>query len=84
MKNIMTVFVLGLLLNSTSALAESAGSEPGVFDTVLADGMTIAQTLEEWDRSAMRYRSEPPELELDEQSSVEQEDPKPNDDGKQS
>ncbi len=84
MKNIMAVFVLGLLLISTSAIADSAGSEAGVFDTVLADGMTIAQTLEEWDRSAMRYRNVPPELELRDDEFVQQDNPKPNDDGKQS
>ena len=84
MKNIMTVFVLGLLLNSTSALAESAASEAGVFDTVLADGMTVSQTLEEWDRSAMRYHSEPPELELEEQSLLKQENSEANNDSKQS
>ena len=57
MKNLLTIVVLALLLSTTSVLADT---DAGVFDQELPDGMTISQTLNEWDRSAERYHSEPP------------------------
>lgn len=75
MRNLKTVFVLALLLSTTSVMADSASStEAGVFDQELPDGMTISQTLNEWDRSAMRYHSEPPVIELEEDNAKAKDD----------
>lgn len=63
MKNIFKVILFGAFLSTTVALADSDSKlDPGVFDTVLPGGLTISQTLEDWDNSAMRYRNEPPEV----------------------
>jgi len=70
MKNVLTVVVFALLLSTTSVLADT---DAGVFDQELPDGMTISQTLNEWDRSAERYHSEPPMMEMDEVAAPTQE-----------
>lgn len=74
MKKLILALIAAAICTFTfPAFAENdQAQEFTALDTVLADGMTVAETLQEWDNSAMRYHSEPPEMEIQQQESVEE------------
>jgi len=59
MKNSISIVVLGLLLSTSNAWASDSKVRTSL-DNELANGLTVAQTLAEWDNSSSRYRVEPP------------------------
>ncbi len=68
MKKIISIIVLTFCTFCIPAFADSEqDTEYTALDNVLPGGMTVAETLEEWDNSAMRYHSEPPQVQLEEE-----------------
>lgn len=63
----MKLSLLSLLLLASLAKAEPTGTNAEeALAAELPTGMTVSETLEEWDRSAARYHNEPPTMSLPE------------------
>lgn len=73
MKKFLSTILLVSISICMPAFADSdqANQEYTSLDNVLPSGMTVAETLQEWDNSAARYHSEPPEMEIPLQDTVE-------------
>lgn len=60
MKIVLSIAVMGFLAVSSNAWASDGQDTFTALDNELPNGLTVAQTLAEWDKSSMRYYSEPP------------------------